>query len=59
MTWKKLMENDCCGWKFRKGVRSAMCAASQLPGAVPTKDDDDDDDDDDDFCDTVAGLEIS
>ena len=36
-----------------------MCAASQLPGAVPTKDDDDDDDDDDDFCDTVAGLEIS
>ena len=43
LTWKKLMEKDCSEWKFttvnpqerstwRSGVRSAMGAASQLPG---------------------------
>ena len=43
LTWKKLMERDCREWKlttvdpqerstWRSGVRSAMCAASQLPG---------------------------
>ena len=42
-TWKKLTEKDCLEWKlmtvepkkrstWRPGVRSAMCAASQLPG---------------------------
>ena len=42
LTWKKLMEKDCREWKlttvdpqerstWRSGVRSAMCAACQLP----------------------------
>ena len=46
-TWKKLTEKDCCEWKlttvdpkerstWRSGVRSAMRAASQLPGKGPT-----------------------
>ena len=41
--WKKLTEKDCREWKltsdapqerstWRSGVRSAVCAASQLPG---------------------------
>ena len=45
--WKKLTEKDCSNWKlmtddpqerstWRSGVRSAMCAASQLPGKGPT-----------------------
>ena len=48
---KKLMEKDCCEWKlmtvdpqerstWRSGVRSAMPAASQLPGRGPTDVDD-------------------
>ena len=72
MTWKQLTERDCREWKlsaidphdrdtWRSGVRSALRAASQLPGRGPTvvdnwplylrvnkKSDDDDDDDDDD-----------
>ena len=47
MTWKQLTERDCREWKllaidphdihtWRSGVRSAMCAASQLPGREPT-----------------------
>ena len=43
LTWKKLTEKDCREWKimtvdpqdrstWRSGVRSAMHAASQLPG---------------------------
>ena len=44
MTWKKLTERDCREWKldphggytWRSGVRSAMPAASQLPGRGPT-----------------------
>ena len=43
MTWKQLTERDCREWKllaidphdrytWRSGVRSAMHAASQLPG---------------------------
>ena len=49
MTWKQLTERDCSEWKlsamdpherhtctWRSGVRSAMCAASQLPGREPT-----------------------
>ena len=51
LTWKKLTERDCCEWKlrtvdpqerstWRSGVRSAMCAASQLPGKGPTDVDD-------------------
>ena len=47
MTWKQLTERNCRGWKFsaidpydrhiwRSGVRSAMPAASQLPGRGPT-----------------------
>ena len=47
MTWKQLTERDCREWKlsaidphdrdtWRSGVRSAMCAASQLPGRGPT-----------------------
>ena len=43
MTWKQLTERDCREWKlsaisphdrhsWRSGVRSAMCAASQLSG---------------------------
>ena len=47
MTWKQLTERDCRGWKlsainphdrnmWRSGVRSAMHAASQLPGRGPT-----------------------
>ena len=50
-TWKKLTEKDCSEWKlttvdpqerstWRSGVRSAMCAASQLPGKGPTDVDD-------------------
>ena len=50
-TWKKLMEKDCREWKlttvdpqerstWRSGVRSAMHAASQLPGKGPTDVDD-------------------
>ena len=47
LTWKKLTEKDCREWKlttvdpqerstWRSGVRSAMHAASQLPGRGPT-----------------------
>ena len=47
LTWKKQMEKDCREWKlttvdpqerstWRSGVRSAMPAASQLPGRGPT-----------------------
>ena len=47
LTWKKLTEKDCHEWKlttvdpqerrtWRSGVRSAMRAASQLPGKGPT-----------------------
>ena len=47
MTWKQLTERDCREWTLsaidphdrdttRTGVRSAMCAASQLPGKGPT-----------------------
>ena len=49
ITWKQLTERDCREWKlsainphdrytptWRSGVRSAMCAASQLPGRGPT-----------------------
>ena len=47
LTWKKLTEKDCREWKlttvdpqerstWRSGVRSAMPAASQLPGKGPT-----------------------
>ena len=47
LTWKKLTEKDCREWKlttvdpqerstWRSGVRSAMLAASQLPGKGPT-----------------------
>ena len=50
-TWKKLTEKDCREWKlntvdpqersiWRSGVRSAMCAASQLPGKGSTDVDD-------------------
>ena len=50
-TWKKLTEKDCCEWKlttvdpqerstWRSGVRSALRAASQLPGKGPTDVDD-------------------
>ena len=69
MTWRQLTERKCREWKFsaihphdrdtwRSGVRSAMLAASQLPGRGHTdvdiapdlhinqKSDDDDDDDD-------------
>ena len=46
-TWDKLKENDCREWKlmtvdpqerstWRSGVRSAMRAASHLPGTGPT-----------------------
>ena len=46
LTWKKLTDRDCRKWKlttvdpqerstWRSGVRSAMCAASQLPGKFP------------------------
>ena len=46
-TWKKLTRKDCGEWKltkvdpqetstWRSGVRSAMRAASQLPGREPT-----------------------
>ena len=46
MTWKQLTERDCREWKlsaidphdrdtWRSGVRSAMHAASQLPGRGP------------------------
>ena len=51
LTWKKLTEKDCREWKLtsvdtqerstlRSGVRSAMPAASQLPGKGPTDVDD-------------------
>ena len=47
MTWKQVMERHCRKWKlsatdphdrhiWRSGVRSAMPAASQLPGRGPT-----------------------
>ena len=47
LIWKKLTERDCREWKlttvdpqerstWRSGVRSAMRAASQLPGKGPT-----------------------
>ena len=47
ITWKQLTERDCSEWKlsalnpydshtWRSGVRSAMFAASQLPGRGPT-----------------------
>ena len=47
MTWKQLTVRDCNEWKllaisphdresWRSGVRSAMHAASQLPGRGPT-----------------------
>ena len=45
MTWKQLTKRDCREWKlsainlhdtWRSGVRSAMRAASQLPGRGPT-----------------------
>ena len=50
-TWKKLTEKECREWKlttgdpqerstWRSGVRSAMRAASQLPGKGPTDVDD-------------------
>ena len=50
-TWKKLTERDCREWKhttvdpherstWRSGVRSAMRAASQLPGKGLTDVDD-------------------
>ena len=50
-TWKKLTEKDCREWKlttvdpqerstWRSGVRSAMRAASRLPGKGPTDVDD-------------------
>ena len=46
LTWKKLTERDCHKWKhmtvdpqerstWRSGVRSALRAASQLPGKGP------------------------
>ena len=51
LTWKKLTKRDCHEWKlstvdpqerstWRSGVRSAMGAASQLPGKGPTDVDD-------------------
>ena len=51
ITWTKLTESDYHEWKlttfdpqerstWRSGVRSAMCAASQLPGRGPTDVDD-------------------
>ena len=51
LTWKKLTVKDCREWKlttvdpqerstWRSGVRSAMRAASQLPGKEPTDVDD-------------------
>ena len=51
LTWKKLIEKDCDEWKlttidpqgrstWRSGVRSAMRAASKLPGKGPTDVDD-------------------
>ena len=51
LTWKRLTERDCREWKlttfdlqetstWRSGVRSAMRAASQLPGKGPTEVDD-------------------
>ena len=51
LTSKKLTEKDCREWKlttvspqerstWRSGVRSAMCATSQLPGKRPTDVDD-------------------
>ena len=51
LTWKKLTEKDCREWKlttvdpqetstWRSGVRSAMLAASQIPGKGPTDVDD-------------------
>ena len=80
-TWKQLTERDCREWKlsaidhhdrhtWRSGVRSAMRAASQLPGGplmwmLPLylhvnqkSDDDDDDDDDDDMGVAVNGVRV-
>ena len=77
VTWNQLTERDCREWKllaidphdrhtWRSGVRSAMGAASQLPGQLmrmlplylyvykKSVDDDDDDDDDDDEDDDVS-----
>ena len=79
MTWKQLTERDRREWTlsaidphdrdtWRSGVRSAMRAASQLPGRGPTvvdiplylhvnkKSDDDDDDDDASFKETTIKL---
>ena len=77
MTWKQLTERECIEWKltaidfhdrhtWRSGVRSAMRAASQLPGRGTTDvnltlylhvnqtyDDDDNNDDDDEFVVTI------
>ena len=47
MAWKKLTERDCREWKllvidphdrhtWRSGVRTTICATSQLPGRGPT-----------------------
>ena len=47
MTWKQLTERECREWKrsainphdrhtWRSGLRSTMCAASQLSGRGPT-----------------------
>ena len=37
MTWKQLIERDCRDrHTWRSSARSAICAASQLPGRVPT-----------------------
>ena len=51
LTWKTMAEKDCLEWKlmtvdpqerstWRSGVRSAMWAASQLPGRGPIDVDD-------------------
>lgn len=46
MLWRVPVEHDCREWKFSavdphdgciwRSVRTAMCAASQLPGSGPT-----------------------
>ena len=51
LAWKKLRERDCREWKltivepqerstWKSGVRTAVCAAIQLPGRRPTDVDD-------------------
>ena len=51
MTWRILTERDRCEWElnevdpcnrdvWRSSMRSATCAASQLPGREPTDVDD-------------------